>query len=378
MTAAEKILQKALVASKIDSSQWNSIQAGLRDRAFFSSQVAQANILQGLRQMAADRANGVSASDAREAMREALKRLGHETPQELQGTIKDLYSKSRLDVIIKTNVAQARGFIDWMEANSPGAYAAFPAQEFLRVKAVKNPRGDWPKRWQKAGGKIFPGGRMIALKDDPVWVKLSVFGNPFPPFDWGSGMGLEDIGRKEAIKLGLIDDKKLSKRVAEKRNAKPVGFNGNLQAELPMKDDSPEAAKLKDIFGDLVKFDGNTAHWQGELIKDSIRGKIKKTSLGIGFDGRKTSISSNFFREHLNKHFGDNEKAGELLPLNEGDYELLPSIWRNPDRVIKSGKRDILELEAFDGGILRLVVDPDSGIRSFHKLKAARSTGVGS
>ncbi|MBR0198127.1 MAG: hypothetical protein IJQ34_08330, partial [Kiritimatiellae bacterium] len=72
---------------------------------------------------------------------------------------------------------------------------------------MKNPRGDWPKRWQKAGGKIFPGGRMIALKDDPVWVKLSVFDNPFPPFDWGSGMGLEDIGRKEAVKLGLIDDK---------------------------------------------------------------------------------------------------------------------------------------------------------------------------
>ena len=235
---------------------------------------------------------------------------------------------------------------------------------------MKNPRGDWPKRWQKAGGKIFPGGRMIALKDDPVWVKLSVFGNPFPPFDWGSGMGLEDIGRKEAIKLGLIDDKELSKRVAKKREEKPAGFNGNLQAELPMKDDSPEAAKLKAVFGDLVRFDGNTAHWQGELIKDVFDGKLRSAKLGRGFDGRNLSISHAIIKEHIKKHIGKNEKDARNLPLAREDFELVPSMWRRPDsHKVEEGK-DHLTLATFDGGILHLFIDRKRvGISTLYKTK---------
>ena len=34
MTAADKILQKALVGSGMDSRQWSAVQAGLRDRAY--------------------------------------------------------------------------------------------------------------------------------------------------------------------------------------------------------------------------------------------------------------------------------------------------------------------------------------------------------
>lgn len=52
------------------------------------------------------------------------------------------------------------------------------------------------------GGKIR-GGRMVALKSAPVWTNLSRFGRPYPPFDYGSGMGMEDIGREEAVELGL-------------------------------------------------------------------------------------------------------------------------------------------------------------------------------
>ena len=55
MTAAEKIPQKALVASNLDSSQWNSIQAGLRDRAFFSSDAATLPTTKALYQAIIDR-----------------------------------------------------------------------------------------------------------------------------------------------------------------------------------------------------------------------------------------------------------------------------------------------------------------------------------
>ena len=60
MTAAEKILQKSLVGSDIDSREWNSVQAGLRDRAFFSSQVAELQILDAFRTASAEHASGAS------------------------------------------------------------------------------------------------------------------------------------------------------------------------------------------------------------------------------------------------------------------------------------------------------------------------------
>ena len=42
MSPADIILRKALVGSGLDSAGWSTIQAGIRDRAFFSSQVNQA------------------------------------------------------------------------------------------------------------------------------------------------------------------------------------------------------------------------------------------------------------------------------------------------------------------------------------------------
>lgn len=369
MTAAEKILQKALVESNIDSSEWNSIQAGLRDRAFFSSQVAKANILSAMRQMAAERANGKSASDVRVSMRQFLESIGHETPEHLRGTIKDLYSKSRLDVIINTNVAQARGFLDWKEANSPGAYMAFPAQEFLRVEERRQKRQDWPARWHKAGGKLYSG-RMIALKDDPVWENLSVFGTPFPPFDWGSGMGVQDVSRREAIELGIISESALAKKVEQKQTETPPGFNDQLQATIPMRHDSPEAKRLQKIFGDQVKFDGDTAHWQGELIKDVVNGKLRSAKLGRGFDGNNLSISHNIIKDHISKHVGSKDNDSRNIPLSISDFELIPAIWRDPEsKNIERGAYH-LTLRTFDGGNLHLIVNRASGsISTFYKEK---------
>ena len=57
-------------------------------------------------------------------------------------------------------------------------------------------------RWEAAGGQ-FTNGRMAALKTDPIRAAISRFGDPFPPFDYGSDMGLRDIDREEAEALGL-------------------------------------------------------------------------------------------------------------------------------------------------------------------------------
>ena len=376
MTESELILQKALVGSGLDSSQWNQIQAGFRNRAFFSSRVAEVNILAAMRERVAKYAEGeTDLSKIRMMIRDDLRRANYTPEPGQENTIHDLFSQARLDVIIKTNVAQARGYMQYAEGMSPGAFAAFPAQEFTRIRHSNTPRKDWPQRWAKAGGKTY-GGRMIALKDDPVWERLSVFGNPFPPFDWGSGMGVLDVDRKTAIQLGLISDEELRGKTAALREKPVPDFNANLQATVPvpnLRRDSLCGQILIKNFGDQVAIENSVVSWQGNLIQDVISGRRKKAQLGVGYNGRPLPLSHNFFREHLSKHFGDNETNPQSVPLTTGDYELLPSVWRKPDRVTKSRDRDHLAFETFDGGILHLFVSEQKGIRSFYKTKSGRS-----
>lgn len=376
MTASELILQKALVGSDLDSSQWNQIQAGLRNRAFFSSRVAEVNILAAMRERVAKYAEGeTDLSKIRMMIRDDLRRANYTPEPGQENTIHDLFSQARLDTIVKTNVAQARGYMQYIEGTSPGAFAAFPAQEFTRIRHSNTPRKDWPQRWAKAGGKVY-GGKMIALKDDPVWERLSVFGNPFPPFDWGSGMGVMDVDRKTAIQLGLISDEELRGKTAALREKPMPDFNANLQATMPvpnLRRDSLCGQILIKNFGDQVAIENSVVSWQGNLIQDVISGRRKKAQLGVGYNGRPLPLSHNFFREHLSKHFGDNETNPQSIPLTTGDYELLPAVWRKPDRVTKSRDRDHLELETFDGGILHLFVSEQKGIRSFYKTKSGRS-----
>ena len=376
MTEAELILQKALVGTNLDSSQWNQIQAGFRNRAFFSSRVAEVNILAAMRERVAKYAEGeTDLSKIRMMIRDDLRRANYTPEPGQENTIHDLFSQARLDVIIKTNVAQARGYMQYIEGTSPGAFAAFPAQEFTRIRHSNTPRKDWPQRWAKAGGKVY-GGKMIALKDDPVWERLSVFGNPFPPFDWGSGMGVLDVDRKTAIQLGLISDEELRGKVQQLRQKPVPDFNANLQATVPvpnLRHDSLCGQVLIKNFGDQVAIENSVVSWQGNLIQDVISGRRKKAQLGVGYNGRPLPLSYNFFREHLSKHFGDNETNPQSIPLTTGDYELLPAVWRKPDRVTKSRDRDHLEFETFDGGILHLFVSEQKGIRSFYKTKSGRS-----
>ena len=391
MTEAELILQKALVGSDLDSSQWNQIQAGLRNRAFFSSSVAQVNILDAMRRRVAEYARGgTDLSKIRMELREDLRRMNYQPRPGEEGTIHDLFTQARLDVIVKTNVAQARGYMQYAEGMSPGAFAAFPAQEFTRIRHSRLPRQDWPQRWRKAGGKTY-GGRMIALKDDPVWVKLSVFGNPFPPFDWGSGMGVMDVDRKTAIELGLISDASLREKTSEMRRKPLPDFNENMQASIPnLRRDSLCGQILERNFGDQIKIENSVVKWQGNLIQDVVAGKRDKARLGMAssrmlgkmaavapqedvdaFRKMNPTFNRNTFFDHAAKHLGGNEKRlKDNIPCNPGDYELMPAVWNNPDRIVKiKDHHYALELEALDGGFLQLAVNTMRGFASFYKTK---------
>ena len=132
------------------------------------------------------------------------------------------------------NYDEAREFAKYSRGQDSDALYMYPAQEFLRVEPRRVPRTDWQTRWRAAGGKIY-GGRMVALKSSPVWQNLSRFDRPYPPYDFGSGMGVEDVDRDEAIELGLLP------------KDEPVD-------EIPDFDDALEAeVSLERIPEDLVK-----------------------------------------------------------------------------------------------------------------------------
>ena len=261
MTAAEKILKKALIGSSLNSREWNLVQAGLRDRAFISSQVESMRILHAARRMVADRAGGqLSASEIRRDLRKVISSTGYRPPEGKEGTLQNLYSKRRLDTIIKTNVEQARGYVRHLDGMKPGAFAAFPGQELIRVRERKEKR-DWATRWKNAGGRFY-NGRMIALRDDPIWERISVFGNPFPPFDWGSGMGVRAVSRRDSIALGVVTDNEVRDKVQELKAEKPVSMNENLAVSVTPEEES----ELRQAFGDQIAIKNGEARWRDGLV----------------------------------------------------------------------------------------------------------------
>ena len=380
MTAAEKILSKALAGSNLDTAGWSAIQAGLRDRAFFSSKVEDARILHEARRMCAEVADGKrAASEFRRDMRTLLSRMGH--PQG-DGGLTDLYSQKRLDVLLDTNVRQARGYIQYREGCSEGALMAFPAQELVRVQAREKPR-DWEERWARAGGR-FHGGRMVALKNDPIWTAISAFGTPWPPFDFNSGMGVEDIDFETAVELGLIQEDTPIPEPEE------MNFNEGLEAEVDFDDVSAEWAGLKETFGDQIQLVDGKVQWRGEIIRDTLfSGGNFNIKLGEAtpqlldmlnavaggnsqaqqLEGKQLLVNQTFRdakrpdgSNHLS-HFVPDPKHPENIPLTAGDMELLPSIWRAPDSVRKL-TRELFEadLEGLDGSryVIQISIDENA------------------
>ena len=378
MTAAERILQKALVASKLNSAEWSGVQAGLRDRAFFSATVEEARILHEARECAAKIADGhLSGSEARVAIRQILAQTGHpDADKPGESNLRNLSSRRRLDLIMDQNVRESRGFVRYKEGMSDGALAAFPAQELLRIRSRRNVR-DWAKKWHDAGGKFFDG-RMIALKTDPIWTKISRFGHPWPPFDFNSGMGVRDVSRADAIRLGVI---KKDDPPPKKPEAKPM--NDGLEAALPKGAGKPFENELREKFGSQVRVDHGMVKFNESLISDMLNGKgVVSATLGKGkynpgllekIEDQKLkdkiseiglTVTEQWLTKHGRKHENPSKKATINMPLSKADYDLIPAMWRKPDAVVvHEDRKNELDLcmMTLDGNILRLGINYANG-----------------
>ncbi len=166
------------------------------------------------------RTTGLNVAEARLRAKELLQRLGYQPNEGEAGTLKDLSSDRRINLVIETNRDVARGAGWFIQGNDPDALDAFPAQELVRVVQPRTKARDWKSRWliaaTAAGDSdairvLETTGRMMARKDSPVWQQLGSsanfddgLDNPFPPFAFNSGMDVRDIAYSEALRFGLI------------------------------------------------------------------------------------------------------------------------------------------------------------------------------
>ena len=210
--AIAALAKRGLLPLSGNSAQISALPPALLDESMFSSTVTDARILQA----AQDRIAGIlqpegtvagaymDTARAREEIRQVLASIGWSPEPGTEGSIKDLYSQQRLDLIIDQNVAMARGRGQWAGTQDPDILDMWPCQELYRAEERIHPR-NWTQRWRAAGGEFY-GGRMIARKNAPVWYAISRFGTPWPPFDFGSGMDVADVSREEAVDLGVISE----------------------------------------------------------------------------------------------------------------------------------------------------------------------------
>lgn len=245
--------QKSLLPTTGRTADFARVSAAIRERAAFSAGVIKAEHLQQVLDSARSLVAGeTDFATQRLALKDYLQSSGYVPSEEDRGTLRDLSSDARLQVQVMTPVQMAQGYGYWQQGQDTAVLDAYPAQEFLRVESREVPREDWPQRWVAAGGTLY-GDRMVALKDDPVWTKLSRFGQPYEPFDFGSGMGTEDVSRSEAMDLGLIDR---DTQIAPEDRP----FNQDLQATPEVRDSA--LRNLLSATG-LGSFDGSgTFHFE--------------------------------------------------------------------------------------------------------------------
>lgn len=206
--AIDRLLGKTAVASRLRSADWEKVPAAIADRAQLSAGVDSIRVMDAIQSKLQEwvtlgRDNPERAfMDRSKFVAEMRGEIG--APEGDTGELTDIASRRRLELIYDFQTQDAMEAGRFKIGQDPDVLDAFPAQELIRVEDRMKPR-DWIARWQEAGGQLFDG-RMIALKSDPIWRKISRFDKPWPPFDFGSGMGVEDVSHEEAIAVGLIDE----------------------------------------------------------------------------------------------------------------------------------------------------------------------------
>ncbi len=192
---------RTLLPTELRSRELASLAPELLARARFSAGVTEVDFLQEIDDTLGALTRGeISRAEGRVRLKSFLGALGDDSID--QTDLTDLRSDARIELILDTNLGQAFGRGQYLQGMAAEVLDEWPAQELVRVIDTREQR-DWSARWAEAGGDFF-GNRMVALKTSPIWRAISRFGQPHAPFDFNSGMDVEDLARDEAEAIGLL------------------------------------------------------------------------------------------------------------------------------------------------------------------------------
>ncbi len=239
--AAASIARRRVMPTELSTAELQELDASVRSQSFFSARTMLEDLLEQYRDEVASIVNpeqttradrvtednpegfvntGLNPAKARELIKDLLARMGYYPEEDKRGTLQDLSSDARINLVLRTNVQMAQGEGWWLQSQQPALLDEWPAQELFRAEDREKKRA-WLQRWQIAGldtgdpigtgWTITPDERMIALKNHPIWDELGSSDNfddaldqPWPPFAFNSGMWVRDVDRAEAQVLGLI------------------------------------------------------------------------------------------------------------------------------------------------------------------------------
>ncbi|WAC20981.1 hypothetical protein OVA24_06245 [Luteolibacter sp. SL250] len=295
--AVARLGKRTPLGATLSSAEWSRVPWEIREVSFFSAHVEcerllaimQGKILRRVRLEKEKLANGEEITMDRgrfiAEMQDELHALGYQPKPADQGTVRDLSSAGRLGLIWDMQLGFARGYANWKASFDPDLIEAAPCWELIREADREVPRAWVAEIWPDHGGKFY-GGRMIALKSDPIWKWISDFGVPWPPFKWGSGMGVKNVRWREARELGVpgIDDP---------QEMPDMDLASGVQASrknLPQVSED----RLRSEFGDTIQFDQDkiSFHPTHDADEQSISQQLTSRARAIADAGRDQILRS--------------------------------------------------------------------------------------
>src|SRR5262245_53614332 len=130
--AVRDLARKKLLPTNLGSRELAQLDAGLKRQSIFSARTTVEDYLQDIKDTVEDVINpqqvdrgggltvteGMNPATAREFLRDQLKtQYGYSPEEDEAGTIKDLSSDARLNLVVKTNVELAQGAGRFIQTN---------------------------------------------------------------------------------------------------------------------------------------------------------------------------------------------------------------------------------------------------------------------
>ncbi len=262
-TILDAAAERKLLPTSLSTRGLRGIKADIRSRALFSARTTSPEYLARVADVL-DRMGGgeINMATAKMELQDELDALGYtpqsgfagkdeggrlkaEVPPAEVGSLQDLSSGSRIELMLRTQ--EELMFGAGQKLAGAERIADYPAWELVRHIVPKGDPRDWPDRWQQAGGELRDGGRMIALKSDPIWAALGNSENfddaldtDCPPFAFNSGMRWEELrwDEVEAFNLGdsgEVPQTPMNDGMAVSVRNVPADIVQELERELPIK-----------------------------------------------------------------------------------------------------------------------------------------------